>query len=156
MPGLKNKLIYMLWAWLLAGTLNILAACLLAYKIPPDKILMFIASGLYGKDAFKGGASMVWQGLLFHYLIAGFFSILLFVTYPKLIKLFQNQYALGIFYGFFIWVCMNLLVLPVTNIPKTSARFTVESIATGTAALIICIGIPVAMIAGRYYKKYPY
>ena len=151
-----NKLVTILWASLLAGTLDILSALVLNYKISPVKIFQFIASGLYGKDAFKGGTSMVLWGGLFHYLIASFFSTLLFLLYPRLIIPAKNRFALGILYGFFIWVVMNLLVLPVTNIPKTSTRLNIVTILSGTTVLVICIGIPVALIADKYYKKHPF
>lgn len=43
---------------LLAGSLDITAACVNAYisnKIMPGRVLQYIASGIFGKDAYAGG-----------------------------------------------------------------------------------------------------
>ncbi|NJN34942.1 MAG: hypothetical protein HC817_12500 [Saprospiraceae bacterium] len=58
---------------LIAGSLDITAACLQAYLktgATPDRILAYIASGVFGKKAFSGGFPMQIAGLLFHFIIA--------------------------------------------------------------------------------------
>ena len=115
---LKSKFVTVLQTCLLTGTLDALAAMLISYNIPPAVIFRFIASGWFGRQALSGGTSRVLWGLIFHYLIAAFFTVTLFWLYPRTINILKNKYLIGIIYGLAIWVVMNYIVLPVTNIPK--------------------------------------
>ena len=149
----KSKFVTVLQTCLLTGTLDALAAILISYKIPPAVIFKFIASGWFGREAMSGGTSMVLYGLIFHYLIAAFFTVTLFWLYPQIIKLVKNKYLAGILYGLVIWVIMNYIVLPMTNIPKSHGRLELISLLKGISALIICIGLPVALIADNELSK---
>ena len=52
---------------LLTGTLDAIAALLIGYKVSPQIIFQYIASGWFGpRAAFAGGTSMVLWGILFH------------------------------------------------------------------------------------------
>jgi uncharacterized membrane protein YagU involved in acid resistance len=53
----------------------------------------------------------------------------------------------GILYGAFVWVVMNLLVLPITNANRLSKEF--WNVTIGMLILICCIGIPLSFIAAR-------
>jgi hypothetical protein len=57
----------------------------------------------------------------------------------------------GIVYGIFVWAVMNFMVVPMTKISQRPFDF----IQSGIQALIlICmIGIPLSLIAHRYYSK---
>ena len=144
----KSRFVTVLQTCLLTGTLDALAAILISNKIPPAVIFKFIASGWFGREAMSGGTSMVLYGLIFHYLIAALFTVTLFWPYPWVIKVLKNKYLIGIIYGLAIWVIMNYIVLPMTNIPKGGhARLELISQLKGIAALVICIGLPVALIA---------
>ncbi|HEY2727215.1 MAG TPA: hypothetical protein VGI61_08585, partial [Parafilimonas sp.] len=66
---------------LLAGTLDILAAFAdyyIATRRGPEGVLRFIASGVFGKDAFTGASLMIWLGLFFHFVIA--FALTIFFS----------------------------------------------------------------------------
>lgn len=149
----KSKFVTVLQTCLLTGTLDALAAILISYKIPPAVIFKFIASGWFGKEAMSGGTSMILCGLIFHYLIAAFFTVALFWLYPGTVKVLKNKYLIGIIYGLTIWVIMNYVVLPMTNIPKSHGHLELISLLKGIAALIICIGLPAALIADREMGK---
>lgn len=149
----KSKFVTVLQTCLLTGTLDALAAILISYKIPPAVIFKFIASGWFGREAMSGGTSMVLYGLIFHYLIAALFTIALFWLYPQIIKLVKNKYLVGILYGLAIWVIMNYTVLPMTNIPKSHGHLEFISLLKGISALVICIGLPVALIADNELSK---
>ena len=149
----KSKLLTVLLTCLLTGTLDGLAALLISHRIPPAVIFRFIASGWFGRESMSGGTSMVLWGLVFHYLIAAIFSTVLFLIYPFMIKIFWNKYFTGIFYGIAIWLIMNFVVLPFTNIPKSHGHLDLAGLTIGIAALVICVGGPVAFIADSFYKK---
>ena len=61
---------------LIAGTLDILAAIVILAKMNAVGVLQYVASGVFGKEAFSGGTTMAIAGLIFHYIIA--FSLLSF------------------------------------------------------------------------------
>ncbi len=149
----KSKFVTILQTCLLTGTLDALAAILISYKIPPAVIFKFIASGWFGREAMSGGTSMVLCGLIFHYLIAAFFTVTLFWLYPQTVKVLKNKYFIGIIYGLAIWIIMNYVVLPMTNIPKSHGRLELTSMLKGIVALIICIGLPVTLIADHEMPK---
>jgi uncharacterized membrane protein YagU involved in acid resistance len=140
---------------LLAGTLDGLAAALL-YSIPSGKdplnVYRFIASGVFGKEAFQGGVIMAMLGILFHYVIATGWTVLFFAAYPRIELLSKSKIATGIFYGIFVWIMMNLVVVPLSSVSMKGSR-ELSSIIIGMAVLIFCIGLPISWMASRYYTK---
>ncbi len=141
-------------AGLLVGTLDILAACIqytLNTRQEPSAVLRFIASGVFGTDAFSGSSLMVVAGIIFHYIIALGFSYLFFMIYPKLNALFRNNILSGIFYGIFIWCVMSFIIVPLSNTP--ALPFSYSGVIISILILICCIGIPLALIAGRIQRQ---
>jgi hypothetical protein len=146
----KNLITAIGWAGLLAGTLDILAACA-NFSIQTGKdpliVLRFVASGAIGPDAMTGGWSMNLLGLLFHFVIAYSWTALFFLLYPKLPK--GSWIVYGLAYGLGVWLLMNLLVLPMTKIP--SRPFNLSSTITGVIILQLMIGLPIAYRARKFY-----
>lgn len=144
---------YVLKAGLLVGTLDILAA-FLQYFIKTNKdplpVLKFIASGVFGKEAFTGGSNMYIWGLLFHFIIAISFTVFFFWIYSIAPSFFKYRLLSGIVYGLFIWVVMQFIVLPLSNTPKMAFKPLNAILAAGI--LIVCIGIPLAFLAGKRYS----
>jgi hypothetical protein len=136
-------------AGLLAGTLDLTTA-MIVYKLPAIPMLKYIASGAFGKDAFNGGVTIYLMGLVFHYTIAFFWTILLFLFYPKIKRFFKNVFVIGFLYGIVIWLVMNLVVVPMTHITRGPIRFTPAII--GASILIVMIGFPVSILANKYYQ----
>jgi hypothetical protein len=56
----------------------------------------------------------------------------------------------GLIYGVFVWVMMNRVVVPLSLIPKRPFHFTKES-AIQMGILMLCIGLPVSLMAKKYY-----
>ncbi|MBO9200653.1 MULTISPECIES: hypothetical protein [Niastella] len=142
------------WVGLLAGSLDIMSACLQAYLMrgtTPIIVLQYIASGAFGKVAFSGGWLMPLLGLLFHYIIAYSFTTLFFIIYPS-IKFFSKNIVLtAIIYGIFIFIAMNMVVLRFTKVPPITFHLDKAMMATGI--LIVAIGLPVAYFARKYYRN---
>jgi len=140
------------WAGLLAGSLDIIAACgwfTIQTGRDPSLVLRFIASGALGLDALTGGWSVKLLGLFFHFVIAYSWTTLFFLAYPLLPK--WNWIVKGVAYGIVIWMMMNLVVLPLTKIP--SRPFNINQALTGTIILILMVGLPVSFLSTRYYSK---
>lgn len=136
-------------AGLLAGTLDILAAILILAKGNAVGTLKFIASGVFGKAAISGGADMVASGAVFHFFIATSFAGAYFLAYPRLPFLQKNKWVSGILYGVFVWAVMNLLVVPLSNAPQRP--FAWDSALENMAILVMCIGLPIAWLADKFY-----
>ncbi|GAA4044661.1 hypothetical protein GCM10022409_33410 [Hymenobacter glaciei] len=139
---------------LLAGTLDITAACtqyvLTTHKSPVD-VLDFIASALFGKEAFAGGVGMALTGLVAHYLIAIMFAVFFYWLSPRLTWLLEHPVLAGVFYGMAVWLLMNLVVLPNSRVGVRPLEPVPSAI--GLGILILCIGLPIAVRATRYYNR---
>lgn len=135
---------------LLAGTLDALTA-ILVYKATPLNMFRYIASAAFGPGAFAGGIGMAMWGLLFHYIIAFSWTVLFFLLYPQIRKVSGNKYLNGLFYGVVIWLVMNMLVLPITNVMR--APLALKPAAIGAAILIFAVGLPVSVLIHRYYAR---
>ena len=152
---MENKSSAVVKAGLLVGTLDILAAFIYYFIMSKNKdvsiVLKFIASGLFGKDAFSGGNGMIVAGLFLHYTIAFAFTFFLFWLFPRVKVFSKNKIITGIAYGVFIWMVMNLIVVPVSNIGKQP--FDTVNTIINMLILISCLGIPLSIRANSYYKK---
>ena len=140
-------------AWLIVGTLDIIAAFLQYYlktKNSPVIVLQYIASGVFGDDAYTGGLQMTIWGLLFHYVIALAFTALFFRLFRALPFIRRMGVLSGILYGIFMWSVTQFIVIPLSNIPGV-APLKATSVATAVAILIICIGIPLYYLARNAY-----
>ena len=137
---------------LIAGTLDLIGAIvsstILSQKVP-YKIFHYIASGIFGKEAFTGGSIMVFWGLLFHYLLAYTFTLLYFWLYPKIGFLSTSRVLSGVLYGAFVWVIMNRVVVPLSNVP--TGPFNLTQALVGMVVLMLMIGLPIAIGAAKYY-----
>ena len=140
---------------LLAGTLDIISAILVAYLTSgrvPYKIFHYISSGVLGKEkAYAGGFEMVILGLFLHFLIAYIFTVFYFWIYPKVGFLSINKVVSAILYGAFMWVVMNKVVLPLSRVPQGKFDWTQAII--GLTVLIVMLGLPIAFNAHKYYKS---
>ncbi len=146
----RPNLNIILRAGLLAGTLDILAAILILAKGNAEGTLKFIASGVFGNMAFSGGYDMVALGTVFHYFIATSFAAGYFLVYPRLPLLQKNKWASGVLFGLFVWAVMNLLAVPLSHAPQ--GPFAWDSALKNMAILVVCIGLPIAWLAERFYS----
>ncbi|SHI60767.1 hypothetical protein [Aquimarina spongiae] len=143
-----------LWSGLVAGILDAIAGVIVYYiyfGLNPLQVLQFIAAGVYGPEAIDGGVGMVIAGMLFHFLIAYVVAVIYFIAYPRMGILRKNKRIMGLLYGFAIWLFMNLLVLPNSNIPK--APFDMGLAIIGIVWHMILVGLPIAVITSNYHSK---
>lgn len=142
------------FAGLTAGVLDILAAFISAYivnDVTPDRVLRFVASGIFGREALSGGTGMALWGLLFHFMIAIIFAAFFYLVYPILNVTAKNVVLVGLIYGIFVWLVMNQLVVELSNTP--SQPFKLAGALRGTIILMLFVGLPIALIVHKYRKK---
>lgn len=151
-PGLVGAIAC---AALIAGTLDYTAAItnfLINGGKDPTRIAWYIASALLGRDAaYAGGGATATLGICLHYLVATIWTIFFFLIYPRLALLRKNAVLVGAGYGLFVWAVMNLVVVPLTRIPHSP--FNPSGAAVQAAILVVCIGLPISLLAHRHYAK---
>lgn len=135
------------------GLLDALAASVSAYiprGITPDRVWRYVAGGVFGKEAAEGGLPMVFMGLFFHFIIAYGWTTLFYLAYPRIKILSENKFLVGMVYGVFVLLSMNLIVVPLSNIPSPNP---------GTVQVqqlfihMFLVGLPISLLANRYYAK---
>lgn len=140
-----------LYAWLAAGTLDILAAFATnALKGgTPLIVLKAVASGLLGAKAFRGGMDVAMLGLALHFAIMLGIVAVFWIASRKLPFLLSKPILSGPLYGVAVYAFMNLVVLPLSAIAfKPSYSWT--SLATDITVHMVCVGLPIALIVSKY------
>ncbi|HWU94708.1 MAG TPA: hypothetical protein VN029_03865 [Sphingomonas sp.] len=136
-------------ATLIAGTLDIAAAALLAIQAgrTPDKMLRGVASGPF-PDAVHWGLGGAALGLAVHFAIMAVMAAVFILAADRLPLLKARRILAGIGYGVLTWAVMNLLVLPL-RWPVTLSHLDPQAIATQLFCHIVLVGIPIALVAAR-------
>lgn len=156
MKSLKNIIRPVLTTILVVGTLDGLAAVIM-YVLQTGKdplnVFRFIASGIFGSEAFSGGVPMALWGILFHYGIAACWTILFFWLAGRFFILTKHWIITGVLYGVFVWLMMNLVVVPLSLVPMKAGPKEWTAILKAIIVLIFCVGLPVAYAAKRYVRN---
>lgn len=143
-----------LWAGLVAGILDALAAMTMTIirgGKDPLAVWRYVASGVFGPESLAGGTPMVAWGLVFHFFIALTFAALYYLIYPQLHRFISSPVAIGLLYGILIWLVMNRIVLPLSNIPAPTQPFDPARVAISMAIIMIMVGLPISLIVHRHY-----
>ncbi|MCC9070429.1 DUF1440 domain-containing protein [Flavobacterium sp. F-65] len=151
---MKSKVGTVLLSGLVAGAMDIIS-CIIIYvvilqKTTTTKILLSIASGIFKKDAYSGDPKMAFYGLGIHFIIATLFALFYFKIYPYIPFLKKNTLLSGFIYGIFVWIVMNLIVLPIA-FPILPPKHLDFPLLLSILILMFCIGLPVAFITKKYY-----
>jgi hypothetical protein len=145
----------MLVTGLVAGVLDGLAAVLLHLVRggrTPERIFNYIASGVFGPAAMTGGTPMVLAGIVFHLCIAMIWTAIFFFAARQFPVLRRQILAAAVAYGIFVWIMMNKVVLPLSRV-QLGGPPAWNSILIGASVLIVCIGLPAAVGAQRYFNR---
>ncbi len=143
-----------LTAGLIAGVLDGLSAAvkhLIQGGRTPERIFNYIASGVFGPPAMTGGTPMMVVGICFHMLIALGWTALFFLAAARLVALRRHPYVAAIGYGLFVWLVMNLAVVPLSNVQRPPFNPTQAII--GALILIAFIGLPVSLRARMFFEN---
>src|SRR5215203_2933194 len=97
----------------LAGVLDILAAFAISWpRVPPVRVLQYIASGALGPEAFRGGMTVALLGLAFHFAIATGAAAVYAALSRRWPTLIHRPLLYGPLFGLAVYATMNLIVLP--------------------------------------------
>ncbi len=145
-----NHLKFVLTSALIVGSLDLLFAFLSSWwssGTSPEGVVRYVASGLIGEKAFCSEFFLAIPiGIVIHYFIALFWTVVFFWAYTKFKWLSKQKIVVGIMFGIFVWLVMNVVILPLSLVP--SFEYTWSGAIKGAVILIIAIGLPLA-----YLKK---
>ena len=151
-----------LTAGLIAGALDITAACIHAFiksETVPMQVLRGVASGAFDPKTFSSPALLALCGLLIHFFIAisfTFFFFFLAKLIPSLVKYpTPIGILIGILYGVFVWGTMRFIILPYVsrlNPKPIVGKEAITNAAISASIIVICVGIPVVLLARKYFR----
>ncbi len=132
---------------LIAGTVDIGAAALIS-GIDPSVVQQFIAGGVLGPAALRGGAYTMWLGLFLQWgmsvLIAG-----IFVLAALRVRWVAARWVLaGLGYGAIVFVVMNYAVMPLSAWHRVN-HFKPLPFIENLAAMLL-FGVIVSICARRF------
>lgn len=135
-------------ATLVAGTLDILSACI--YTIIPGHspiaMLKILGSAVLGDSAMHGGAGAAIAGLALHFAIMAVMATVFVIAAERMPPLKARWLLAGIAYGLVLWAVMNLIVVPLRFGPP---RFTLHGLVEQFFSHIVLVGIPIAWFAKK-------
>jgi hypothetical protein len=136
---------------LIAGTLDISDNLIFNHfrGIGPTRVFQYIASGLIGSRAARGGMASVALGIVLHYLIALIWTFVFYAGSRKLPVLRRRPVICGLLYGVVVYLVMNWVVLPLSAVPHPRSTMTIASRINGVLALMFCIGLTVSLLTRR-------
>jgi len=142
--------IAVLWAGLTCGVMDITAALVaygLVYGVPPLQLFQGIASGLLGRQAYRGGIATAALGLLLHFVIALSAAAVYFLVSRKFPFLIQQAVVSGVLYGVAVYFFMQQVVALSATVKRP---FSVQLLLIGVVIHIFCVGLPIALLVRKY------
>ncbi|RUL70978.1 hypothetical protein [Dyella choica] len=145
----QRTVLFAVFVTLVLATADLMFACTFwreLYGVPPMRILQGIAAGLLGKRAFLGGGSTAALGGLLHYVIMGGMVAAYYLVSRRATALTERPWSYGSLYGLALFVVMNLIVVPLSAMPKTPP---VPSWIASSIVIHVVIGLTIALSARR-------
>jgi len=140
-----------LWIGLIAGTLDIADNLIFNQfrGISPIRVFQYIASGLIGMKSFQLGLASVALGVLIHYTIALFWTGVFYTASRKFSILVRRPIICGLLYGVVVYLVMNFVILPLSQVPPRPAAVTLPSRINAVLALLLFIGLTISLLTRR-------
>jgi hypothetical protein len=142
-----------LTATLVAGTLDILAAIGLTLfygRRGVAEMLRGVAAGPFPAATGWGGGGAA-LGLAVHFTIMAIMAAVFILAAMRWRPLRQSPLRWGLLYGLATYVVMNLIVVPL-RWPEAFPPGT-RSVVTQLFCHIALVGIPIALIAARHFRR---
>jgi hypothetical protein len=138
-------------ATLIAGTLDIISAFVFSAMagVSALAVLKFVASGPFGNAPSE---TLGWGvvGLLVHFAIMTCMVAAYMIVAPRIPVLLRQPIVAGILYGVLLWIIMYWIVRPL-RFPELPLPHTFKGIAQALFSHCILVGIPIALVAARYF-----
>lgn len=114
-----------------------------ARGVNPLRMWQSVASAVLSSAAFRGGRPSGLFGIVLHCLVAfGAAAVFVFAS-GSFDLLVRHPYLTGIAYGTFVFVIMNMVVVPLSAMPKQPVNISI--VLVQLAMHIVLIGIPISL-----------
>lgn len=133
---------------LLAAALDLVYAFTVygARGVTPLQIVQSIASGVFGREAYRGGIEFGVVGAAMHFSMTVVMAAVFVVSSAKSPPLLRSPLTAGVVYGMGLFVVMNYIVVPLSA-AYPGTRPTGWLYAGSIFAHTALVGVPIAMIA---------
>lgn len=144
---LSNARLAILTGGFIAGTLDLLQACILfGWHIP-----LVIAAGLLGPRALHQGAATYILGICLHFFIATTFTAVYYFVSRRLVFLVDHPLVCGLIYGAIVEDVMNLIVLPLSAL-RSTGPFELHDLLQGLLVHMVVVGLPISYSVRRFSR----
>jgi hypothetical protein len=147
--------LFLLGTGLLVGTLDIIAAFVSYFQATgkgPEGVLRYIASGVFGDEAFTGGAQMIIWGLVFHYIIAFACTLVFYVLYPRFIFFIRFPILSALLYSVLVWLITTRVIVPLSYVPQSGKPPDFWQAIKAIAILFFMISLPLSFLMRRHFR----
>jgi hypothetical protein len=145
--GKRNPLLAIAVGGGIAGTLDLLQACILfGWDIP-----LAIAGGLLGREAFRGGVGTYVLGVLLHFFIAFSAAAVYYAASRRLVFMKEHPLVCGLFFGAAVEEVMNLVVLPLSAL-HARGPYKLHNLILGLLVHMVVVGLPISFSVRRFTK----
>jgi hypothetical protein len=151
-----HPLLFVLAGGLVAGTLDIVYACVfwgLKRSVPVQRILQSVAAGLLGEASFEGGGPTAALGLALHFFIALSMSVVYYLVARRWSLLWQRPVLCGGGYGLLLYGIMNYVVVPLSAAGGRRGPADPLWITLSIAVHVLLIGMPIALFTRRALRE---
>lgn len=148
MNGLRRPLHAVLLGGLVVGTFDIVYAMAFwgPQGVAPMRILQSIAAGLLGQAARDGGWATALLGAVLHFTIATAMAAAYYLASARIPALIRRPIVYGMLYGLFLYLFMNLVVVPLSAAGGPSFE-PLLWVVCSIAVHLFLVGIPCALFA---------
>jgi hypothetical protein len=145
--GEKNAPLAIAVGGLVAGTLDLLQACILfGWHIP-----LLIAGGLLGPKAAHGGVATYILGVLLHFFIAFSAASVYYAASRSLAFLKEHPLVCGLYFGATVELVMGYVVLPLSAL-HAKGPYELHDVLQGLLVHMIVVGLPISFSVRRFAK----
>jgi len=145
--GKRNALLAIAVGGGIAGTLDLLQACILfGWDIP-----LAIAGGLLGRQAFQGGMGTYVLGVVLHFFIACSAAAVYYGASRKLGLMNEHPLVCGLFFGAAVEEVMRLVVLPLSAL-HARGPYKLHDLILGLLVHMVVVGLPISFSVRRFAK----
>ena len=142
-----NALLAIAVGGVIAGTLDLLQACILfGWDIP-----LSIAGGLLGRQAVHGGAGTYILGVLLHFFIACSAAATYYAASRRLRFLTEHPLVCGLFFGAAVEEVMSLVVLPLSAL-HARGPYELQDLIQGLLVHMVVVGLPISYSTRRFAR----
>jgi hypothetical protein len=145
--GKRNALLAIAVGGGIAGTLDLLQACILfGWDIP-----LVIAGGLLGPEAFHGRAGTYILGMLLHFFVVCSAAAVYYAASRRLAFMKDHPLVCGLFFGAAVEDVMRFIVLPLSAL-HSKGPYKLQDLILGLPVHMVVVGLPISYNIRRFAK----